>query len=424
MASSSFQRARALRLPLLIAGAFFACAAAQAETGITDTEIHIGASAALSGPNASYGPITRGMEACFAYYNAEFNGIKFGDGKTRKVRVDLLDDAMEPARALQNARRFVSQMNIFAMIGAVGTGANMGARSFYNESKVPQVLLGTGGPMFGAKADVEKFPWTMGGWLAYNTEAVLYANFIKKNFPNAKIAMINDDSGGPFFADAFLKAVKDLGLNLVAHEEHTYSEPTINAKISRLANSGADVFLNITTPKYSVQAIKQMAAIGWKPAHIAWGPSTSIGGVFEPAGLEISKGIYNGQWIKDQSNPAFANDPDVKLYAEKLKKYNSMLNPADQNAGMGWYSCHAAKHMFEQMKEPTRDAFMKAARNLKNVKVPMLLEGITMTTNGAEDGYPIESVQMSQFDGKKFVPVGAITNSEGKTPLYTPPVKK
>lgn len=397
-----------------------AAAPARAETGITDTEVVIGASSALSGPNAGYGVVGRSIEACFNYYNAEFQGVKFGDGKTRKVRVELLDDAMEPARALQNARRFASQSKVFAVAGNVGTGANLGARSFYNTEKVPTLFIGTGGPMFGAKAEIEKYPWTLPGWLAYNTEAAIYAAFIKERFPNAKIALINDDSGGPFFADAFLKTAKKLGLNVVAHEEHTYSEPTINAKISRLAGSGADLFVDATTPKFVVQALKQMAAVDWKPVHIIWTVGASIAGVFEPAGVETAKGAYSGQWIKDQSNPAYAGDEDVKLFAAKLKQYGGSLNPADQNAGYGWYICHATKSLFERMKEPTRQALMDAARSMSNQKIPLLLEGITLNTNGAEDGYPIESVQISQFDGTKFVPVGGIIDYEGKTPPYEP----
>ncbi len=393
---------------------------ASAEPGITGSEVVIGASSAMSGPNAGYGAIARSMDACFSYLNAEDGGVKFGDGLKRKVKLEVLDDAMEPARALQNARRFVSQMQVFAVVGNAGTGANLGVRQYYNSEKMPQMFIGSGGPMFGAKADVETYPWTMPAWLAYNTEAAIYAAFIKEKFPNAKIALLNDDSGGPFFADAFVKSAKSLGLNIVAHEEHTYSEPTINAKISRLANSGADLFVDATTPKFVVQALKQMASIGWKPQHIVWGVGSSIGGVFEPAGVDISKGVYSGQWLKDQSNPAYANDEDVKLYTAKLKQYGKSLNPADQNAAAGWFVCYATKYLFEQMKQPTRQAFMDAARSIKNQKFPLLLDGITLNTSGAEDGYPIESVQISQFDAVKFVPVGGVINYENKTPAYTP----
>lgn len=387
-----------------------------ADPGISDSEIVIGNSAALSGPNASYGPIGRAQRACFEYVNNELGGIKMGDGKTRKVKFVMYDDAMEPARALQNARRLVTQDKVFAITGNSGTGANLAARPFYNAESVPQMLIFTGGPMFGSKADVEKFPWTMLALLAYNTEAVLYAEFIKEKFPNAKVALLNDDSGGPFFAKAFVKAAKDLGLNLVIHEEHSYSEPTIDAKIDRIAASGADLFVDATTPKFVAQALKRIAAINWKPNHIIWGVGSSIAGALQPAGAEVSKGVYTGLWLKDQANQAYANDPDMKLFVEKIRKYDNSLNPADQNTANGWFVCHAMKGILERAKAPTRQAVMDAARSMSAAKVPLLLEGITLNTNGASDGYPIESVQMGQFDGVKFVPLGGIVSYEGKTP--------
>ena len=106
----------------------------------------------------------------------------------------------------------------------------------------------------------------------------------------------------------------------------------------------------------------------------------------------------------------------MKLYVEKLKKYESGINPADGNAAAGWMFCNAVKQVLEQTKQPTRAAFMEQLRHLDKMKVPLLLEGITLTTNGVADGYPIESVQVAQFDGTKFVPIGGVVSYEGMTP--------
>lgn len=406
----AFRKMSAALACLVVVGATHA-----SEIGITDSEIVIGGSVPLSGPNGSYAPIGYAHRACYDAINAD-GGIKMGDGKTRKVKFVMYDDAMEPARALQNARRLITQDKVFAVVGTGGTGANLGVRPYYNAEKVPQAFIGSGGPMFGAKDEVAKFPWTILGYPAYNTEAALYAAFIKERFPNAKIALLNDDSGGPFFAKGFLKAAKELGLNLVIHEEHSYSEATIDAKIDRIAASGADLFVEATTPKFAAQAIKRMKAINWKPTHFIWGVGSSISGTLQPAGVEISKGIYTGLWLKDQASVAYANDADMKSYVAGLKKYNGSLQPADQNAAAGWYFCQVTKAVLERTKTPTREAFMEAARNLDHVRVPMLIDGITLTTNGASDGYPIESMQMGQFDGVNFAPVGAIVSYEGKTP--------
>jgi len=195
----SFSAAVVLAASLVASSAAFA-----ADPGITDDEILIGMSNPYSGPNASYGVIGSAIKACFDYYNAEEGGIQMGDGKRRKIALKVYDDAMEPARSLQNARRLVSQDKVFATVGNTGTGANLAVRKFYNQNKVPHLFIGSGGPMFGSKEDVENYPWSMLAWPAYNTEAAIYANYIKQNYPDAKIALLNDDSGGPFFADAFV----------------------------------------------------------------------------------------------------------------------------------------------------------------------------------------------------------------------------
>lgn len=386
-----------------------------ADVGISDVEIVIGSSVPLSGPNASFSPMGRAQRACYESINAD-GGIKMGDGKVRKIKFVMYDDAMEPARALQNARRLVTQDKIFAVVGAGGTGANLGSRPYYNAEKVPQAFIGSGGPMFGSKDEVEKFPWSFAGIPAYNTEAALYAAFIKEHFPKAKVALLSDDSGGPFFAKGFLKASKELGLNLILHEEHSYSEATIDAKIDRIAASGADLFVEATTPKFVAQAIKRMAAINWKPTHVVWGVGASISGTLQPAGVDLSKGTYTGLWLKDQASVAYADDLDMKAYKAGLNKYDSALQSADQSAAMGWYFCQANKAILERTKAPTRAAYMEAARNLDQVKVPLLIDGITLTTKGVSDGYPIESMQMGQFDGVKFAPLGGVVSYEGKTP--------
>jgi branched-chain amino acid transport system substrate-binding protein len=174
--------------------------------------------------------------------------------------------------------------------------------------------------------------------------------------------------------------------------------------------------VDATTPKYVIQAIKRMSAVNWKPKHVVWGVGASIGGTLIPAGADLSKGIYTSLWLKDQANPGFANDADMKLYVEKLNKYDSSLNPADQFNAIGWFFCNATKAVLENTKQPTRKAFVDAMRSMNQVKVPLLLDGVTLTTKGSADGYPIESIQMGQFDGVKFVPIGGLIDYEGKTP--------
>lgn len=389
-------------------------AAAEPTPGITENEIVLGTSTALSGSNAATGTIGKAQKAYYDFVNAEHGGVKMGDGKTRKIKFVMYDDALEPARALQNARRLVEQDKVFAIVGSTGTSACLAARDYLNQRKVPQAFLSTGAPMWGS--DVAKYPWTFGIWPAYNTEAAIYARYIKEQVPNAKIALMGDDSGGPLFTNAFVEAAKKEGLNIVIKEAYSNSDPTIDAKIDRLAASGADVFVDATTTKFTIQGLKRMAAIKWQPVHIIWGVSNSIGAVLKVAGEEASKGVLSGQWYKDASSSAYANDPGVKQFSEKVVQYGSGIDPHDSNAEMGWIAAEAVVKTLEQMKSPTREAFMEAARNMKDQSVSLLLDGVKMTM-GANDGYLIESLQVARFDGQNYVPVGGLVSYEGKTPV-------
>jgi branched-chain amino acid transport system substrate-binding protein len=387
--------------------------ASDGSPGITDSEVTIGISAPQSGPNAAYGQMAAGAEACFAYLNEEQGGVEFADGTTRTFDVIVYDDAMEPARNLQNARRLISQDQVFLVSGSPGSGANMGSREYYNSEEVPQVFIGSGAPEFGDEA--EEFPWSMLGQPAYNTEAAIYANFIAETWPDAKIGLLNDDSGGPYFADGFLKAADELGLDIISHQEYSNAETTIDAKIDALKKAGVDVFVNASTPKFAVQSLTRVKDLNWDVNHVLWYVGSSVGGVLQPAGSAAAKGVYSALWLKDYSNPQFADDEDVQLYAEKIAEYGSGLEPADMNVVQGWYACNALALVLAES-EPTRESVMEQLRHMEGIEAPMLMDGITLNTDGTEDGFPVESLQMAQYNGQSFDLLGEIIDYEGETP--------
>ena len=383
--------------------------------GITDSEITIGITNPLSGPNAAYGAQGKAAQAYFENVNAN-GGVKMGDGKTRKIKTIMVDDAMEPARNLQGARKLVSQDNVFAVVASPGTGANMGSRAYYAQQEIPQVYVGSGGPDFDSPEGIAEYPYTFAGLPAYNTEAAIFAQYIHDNYPNAKIALLNDDSGGPYFADGFEKSAAKLGLNIVTHADYENAAPNVDSKIDKFAESGADLFVDASTPKFGVQILKRMNAINWKPIHIMWGVGSSIGGVFEPAGLELATGVISSHWLKDAMDPQYADDKDVAQFKEVLQKYGDQLDPADTNAASGYAAASAFVQNLEAMKEPTQKALMDVIRHMDKVKPAMVLPGVPFTTNGKDDGYPVESLQIVQFDGTKFNNLGDVIDYEGKTP--------
>src|SRR2546429_3729823 len=279
-------------LALLAATSGTALAQKKYDTGATDTEIKIGNIMPYSGPASAYGVIGKTEEAYFRKINAE------GGINGRKINFISYDDAYSPPKTVEQARKLVESDEVLIVFNPLGTPPNTAIQKYLNSKKVPQLFVATGATKWN---DPKNFPWTMGWQPNYQSESQIYAKHILKNSPNAKIAVLyqNDDYGKDY-----LKGFKDgLGAKaasmIVIEESYEVSEPTIDSHIVKMKATGADVFFNITTPKFASQAIKKNAEIGWKPLHFLNKVSASIGSVIKPAGMENAQDIISSQYLKD-----------------------------------------------------------------------------------------------------------------------------
>src|SRR5438067_11888696 len=256
------------------------------DPGASDTEIKIGNTNPYSGPASAYGAIGKAINAYFKMVN-ERGGIN-----KRKVNFITYDDGYSPPKTVEMVRKLVEQDEVLLLFQSLGTPSNSAIQKYMNSKKVPQLFVATGATKWN---DSQNFPWTMGWQPNYQSEARIYAKYILQKMPNAKIAVLyqNDDYG-----KEYLKGMKEgLGAKaasmIVAEESYETSEPTIDSHIVTLKATGADVFFNITTPKFAAQAIKKVAEIGWKPVHFLNNVSASIGSVIQPAGFENAQGIIS-----------------------------------------------------------------------------------------------------------------------------------
>src|SRR5215210_1646903 len=363
------------------------------DPGITKTSIKLGGSYPFSGPASAYGTIGEGAKAYFKYLNAK------GGVNGRKIEFITLDDAYEPPKALQNARRLVQQEKVFAMFNTLGTPNNLAIWDFLNQQKVPQLYVATGASDWGK--DVDKHPYTIGWQPNYVTEAKVYADYLKKEKPNAKVAVLYQNDGfGKDLLGGFEDAIGGSGIKVVDKEPYNVTDPTISAQMGRLARSGADAFLNITTPKFSAQAIAAIAKSDWKPLHILNNVGASKTLVLKPVGFENAKGIVSTQYFKDPEDPQWADDAAMKEYRDALKKYSPKSNPDDAFAMYGWTAAQTMAKALEGMKEPTRESLMEAVRNL-DLEIGTMLPSNKIQT-GPDDGYPIEAMQIMKFDGENW----------------------
>ena len=374
------------------------------DTGATDTEIKIGNIMPYSGPASAYGVIGKTEAAYFRMIN-DAGGIK-----GRKINFVSYDDGYSPPKAVEQARKLVESDEVLLVFNPLGTPSNSAIQKYLNAKKVPQLFVATGATKWN---DPKDFPWTMGWQPSYQSEARIYAKYLMKEKPDARIAIFyqNDD-----FGKDYLKGLKDgLGAKssmIIAEESYETSEPTIDSHIVKLKATGADVFISITTPKFAAQAIKKLSEIEWKPLHIVSNVSASVGSVIKPAGFENSQGILSAAYAKDGADSQWDNDPGMKKFYAFLEKHFPEGNKLDGAVVYGYGAAQTLVKVLEMCGDDlTRANVMKQAASLKDFAPDTMLPGIKLTTS-ATDFAPIEQLQMMRFKGEKWELFGDIISGE------------
>ncbi|UPJ59528.1 ABC transporter substrate-binding protein [Bradyrhizobium sp. 192] len=375
------------------------------DTGASDGEIKIGNIMPYSGPASAYGVIGKTEEAYFRKINAE------GGINGRKINFISYDDAYSPPKTVEQARKLVESDEVLLIFNSLGTPPNSAIQKYMNSKKVPQLFVATGATKWN---DPKEFPWTMGWQPNYQSETIIYAKYILKNKPDAKIAVLyqNDDYGKDY-----LKGFKDgLGAKaasmIVIEDSYEVSEPTIDSHIVRLKASGADVFMNITTPKFAAQAIKKNGELGWKPLHFLNNVSGSIGSVIKPAGFENAQGIISSQYFKDPTDAQWKTDPAMIAWNEFLDKYYPEANRADASVMYAYIVSQGLVHVLKACGDNlTRENIMKQAANIRDYEPAGLLPGIKVNTS-ASDFAPISQVQLIRFKGEHWERFGDILSGD------------
>jgi branched-chain amino acid transport system substrate-binding protein len=374
------------------------------DTGATDSEIRIGNIMPYSGPASAYGVIGKTEAAYFNKINAE------GGINGRKIKFISYDDGYSPPKAVEQARKLVESDEVLLIFNPLGTPSNTAIQKYMNAKKVPQLFVATGATKWN---EPKEFPWTMGWQPSYQSEARIYAKYLLKEKPDAKISVLyqNDD-----FGKDYLKGLKDgLGAKasmIIAEESYETSEPTIDNHIVKLKASGADVFLSITTPKFAAQAIKKLAEIEWKPLHIVSNVSASVGSVIKPAGFENAQGILSAAYAKDGADPQWDDDGGMKKFLAFLQKYDPDANKLDGSVVYGYGVAQTMVKVLEMCGDNlTRDNVMKQAASLKDFVPDTLLPGVKINTSPT-DFAPIEQLQMMRFKGEKWELFGDIISGE------------
>src|SRR5579871_2819625 len=388
---------------LLAGSATGALAQKKYDEGATDTEIKIGNIMPYSGPASAYGIIGKTEAAYFKMIN-EAGGIN-----GRKINFISYDDGYSPPKTVEQARKLVESDEVLFIFNSLGTPPNTAIQKYMNAKKVPQLFVATGATKWN---DPKHFPWTMGWQPNYESEAHIYAEYLLTNHPQGKIGVLyqNDDYGKDY-----LKGLKD-GLKgkmrIVAEVPYETSDPTVDSQVINVKASGADVFFNVTTPKFAAQAIKKVAELGWKPVHLLNNVSASVGAVLKPAGFDNSKDVLSTGYLKDPTDPTWKDDAAYKEWLAFMDKYYPDGDKTSVNTVTGYTAAQTLIQVLKQCGDNlTRENVMKQAASLKDLELGMLLPGMKINT-GPNDFAPIKQMQMIRFNGERYELFGPLMSSE------------
>ncbi len=368
--------------------------------GVTATEITIGQTMPYSGPASSYGTIGKADAAYIAMINDQ------GGVNGRKIKLISLDDGYSPPRTVEQTRDLVENQNVLLTFNQLGTPTNSAVQRYLNEKKVPQLFVATGATKWG---NPKEFPWTMGWQPTYQTEGEIFAKWLLQNKPDAKIGVLyQDDDYGKDYLTGLKKGLGDKYNKMVVKEvSYETSDPTIDSQIITLQSSGANVFYDVSIPKFAAQAISKAYDIGWKPFHFLNSVSASVSAVLKPAGIEKSIGIVTAEYLKDPTDPQWQNDPGYKAWLAWMNKY---YPDGDKLDAFNVYGYSVTQTLIQVLKQCgndlSRENVMKQAAHL-DMSLPMLLPGIKVTTSPT-DFYPIKQMQLARFDGKTWARFGNV----------------
>jgi len=363
--------------------------------GTSATEIKVGQTIAYSGPASAYGQLGKAEDAYFKWLNAK------GGVNGRKITFITLDDGYSPPKAVENARKLVESDQVAVVFNVLGTPLNTAIRPYMNQKKVPQLFIAAGATTFN---DPQHFPWTMGWQPNLQAEATFYAQHLLKSKPDAKVAVLyqNDDFGKDLL-NGLTTALGDKAKTMIVDAQNFQAtDPTIDSQMITLKNSGADTLFLFTYAKQAAQAIGKMDDLAWKPVTYLHLGAASVGATFKPAGLDKSKGILSAGFMKDVTDPKWADDPDVRTWLAWMKDNLPMADINDSLNVAGYAYAQTLEQVLRQAGDDlTRENIMKQAASLKDFRLGLLLPGSLINTSPT-DYRVIRYMKLQRFNGRSW----------------------
>jgi branched-chain amino acid transport system substrate-binding protein len=373
------------------------------DASAADSEIRVGNVMPYTGPLAGFGAIGKAESAYFDMINAR------GGINGRKIRFISYDDSSDPRTALEQTRKLVEQDKVLLMFGSFGTPGNFAVRPYLNENKIPQLFVASGNQEWNRP---KAFPWTMGWQPPFRAEGQIFANYIQAYFPKRTIAVLwqNDQFGRDLYS-GLEESFGNGASRIVADMTFDMSDKSIARQIDILQASGAEILVFDGAPAIAALAIRRAADIGWHPVFLLDNASASIANALRPAGLQNATGVISTAFLKDAGDPTWRDDPGMQEWSSFMDKYYPDGDKDDSGAVFGYAAAETLAQVLRQCGDDlSRATIMRQAASLSNYHSSVLLPRIAINTSATEFR-SIEQMQLVQFDGRTWVPIGSVLDT-------------
>ena len=392
-------KAAALAAGLLFATASFA-ESRKYDPGASDTEIKIGQTMPYSGPASALSAIGKVLAAYFRMINDR------GGVNGRKINLISYDDAASPAKTVEQVRKLVEGDEVLFMFETLGLASNIAIQKYLNDRKIPQLFVAGRATRF---ENPTEFPWTMGFAPNLRTEIRVYARFILDNYPNARVGLLyqNDDGGKDYLA-GLKEALGARAAGSISEVSYEPVDPTVDSQIVRLKTAGVDVLVNMASPKFAAQVIRKAAELNWKPVHLLGVGSSSIDAVLTAGGLDNAKGLISASSFKEASDPTWTEDEGMKKWGAFMNAYYPEGDRKSIFTTYGYSAAELMVHVLRQCGDDvSRENVMRQATSLENLKLDLLLPGLSINTSRS-DYRVVKEFRMMRFGGERWEPFGPI----------------
>ncbi|MCP3901215.1 MAG: ABC transporter substrate-binding protein [Desulfobacteraceae bacterium] len=282
---------------------------ANAENGVTDTEIILGQSCALSGPAQELGKGMRaGLNASFAKTNDQ--GGVFG----RKIKLISLDDGYEPERAIHNTKKLIKKHKVFTLIGEVGTPTSIAVVPIAEKEKIPFF-----GPFTGAeflRTPFKKYVINVRGSY-YQEMEKLTQYLVDKNGKKRIACFYQNDGYGRTGLEGIKIALKKRELELVGTGTYERNTIAIKSGLLKIRKATPEAVIMVGAYKPCAEFIKLAKKIGMIDVifcNISFVGTDALINELGTAGegCVISQ-VVTCPWEKDRDL--------IKEYTDAMKKY-------------------------------------------------------------------------------------------------------